>query len=284
MLKGFGYTAGKLKSAVKQNQTDTPQFKKWFGKSKIVNEDGSPKVVYHGTDRPDFDIFNPASYFSESPKESSRYANVGDLKKRERGLKRFTLIEDTSPAGKTVPYAGILEDHGDLKKNGIYATDNGVYKYIGNGNFEAYKNITFNYDTAKDLPNGDMSVELSEGTSQEAIDRVEEYKQYLNEYYPGGEGGRVYPVYLSIKNPVYLDAFEANRLGLRLGATPELIKETIDKYKAMGYDGIVTESDEARQYVDVRNALGGIPQVFGDHVSAALKKRQQEFEMRRDGI
>jgi len=246
----------------RQLQTDTPAFKRWFGNSKVVNEDGSPKVVYHGTDRPDYSVFNPASYFSESPKESSRYTNVNELKKRERGFKKFTLIEDTSPAGKTVPYAGILEDHGDFKKNGIYATDDGVYKYIGNGNFEAYKNITFDYDTAKDLPNGDTSVQLKEGISQDAIDRVEGYKQYLKEYFPGGEGGRVYPVYLSIKNPVYLDAFEANRLGFRLGATPELIKETIDKYKAMGYDGIITESDEARQYADVRNALGGIPKQY----------------------
>jgi SPP1 gp7 family putative phage head morphogenesis protein len=28
------------------NQTDTPEFKEWFGKSKVVNTDGSPKVVY----------------------------------------------------------------------------------------------------------------------------------------------------------------------------------------------------------------------------------------------
>tara|TARA_R110000868_G_scaffold18467_12_gene81214 strand:- start:6824 stop:14359 length:7536 start_codon:yes stop_codon:yes gene_type:complete len=30
-------------------KTDTPQFRKWFGNSKITNEDGSPKVMYHGT-------------------------------------------------------------------------------------------------------------------------------------------------------------------------------------------------------------------------------------------
>ena len=30
-------------------QTDTPEFKRWFGDSKVVNEDGTPKVVYHGT-------------------------------------------------------------------------------------------------------------------------------------------------------------------------------------------------------------------------------------------
>ena len=31
--------------------TDSKEFKKWFGDSKVVNEDGSPKVVYHGTAR-----------------------------------------------------------------------------------------------------------------------------------------------------------------------------------------------------------------------------------------
>ena len=33
----------------KMGQTDTVQFKRWFGKSRVVNEDGSPKVMYHGT-------------------------------------------------------------------------------------------------------------------------------------------------------------------------------------------------------------------------------------------
>ena len=27
----------------------TPAFKRWFGDSKIVNEDGTPKIMYHGT-------------------------------------------------------------------------------------------------------------------------------------------------------------------------------------------------------------------------------------------
>ena len=39
-----------------RRQTETPEFKKWFGKSTIVNEDGSPKVMYHGTAR-DIDAF-----------------------------------------------------------------------------------------------------------------------------------------------------------------------------------------------------------------------------------
>ena len=39
-------------------QTKTPAFKAWFGNSKVVNSDGTPKVVYHGTDTL-FDKFDP---------------------------------------------------------------------------------------------------------------------------------------------------------------------------------------------------------------------------------
>ena len=39
-------------------QTTTDAFKRWFGKSKVVNEDGTPKVMYHGTAR-DITEFRP---------------------------------------------------------------------------------------------------------------------------------------------------------------------------------------------------------------------------------
>jgi SPP1 gp7 family putative phage head morphogenesis protein len=42
-------------SAIKQ--TETPEFKRWFGDSKVVDEKGEPLVVYHGTTA-DFDIFD----------------------------------------------------------------------------------------------------------------------------------------------------------------------------------------------------------------------------------
>lgn len=55
-----------------ENNTDNVQiksdnFKNWFGDwennpskaSKVVNEDGTPKVVYHGTDKGGFYVFDP---------------------------------------------------------------------------------------------------------------------------------------------------------------------------------------------------------------------------------
>lgn len=40
---------GQPRFAWAKQQTDSPEFKAWFGNSKVANEDGSPKVMYHAT-------------------------------------------------------------------------------------------------------------------------------------------------------------------------------------------------------------------------------------------
>ena len=39
--------------------TSTPAFRRWFGESKVVDAEGRPRVVYHGTTAPRFDAFVP---------------------------------------------------------------------------------------------------------------------------------------------------------------------------------------------------------------------------------
>lgn len=69
-----------------QRRTDTPEFRSWFGDSKIVDAEGKPLVVYHGTDAiPEgagFTTFVVGStgnfgrgiYFSPSPEIAGEYA------------------------------------------------------------------------------------------------------------------------------------------------------------------------------------------------------------------
>jgi len=67
----------------KINQTDTPEFKKWFGNSKVVDADGKPLVVYHGTNA-DFSVFKttrsgefgPAIYLTDNPREAGEYGEA----------------------------------------------------------------------------------------------------------------------------------------------------------------------------------------------------------------
>ena len=59
-----------------KDQIQTKGFKKWFGNSKVVNADGTPKVMYHGTPNGNFDTFKKgANYFTENEQYADRYQN-----------------------------------------------------------------------------------------------------------------------------------------------------------------------------------------------------------------
>lgn len=65
---------------------DTPAFKKWFGESKVVDEEGKPRVVYHGTNS-DFTSFSDEKlgsntrtlvkghFFTDDPNLAGKFAN-----------------------------------------------------------------------------------------------------------------------------------------------------------------------------------------------------------------
>lgn len=68
-----GSGRGTAMSAPERARTDTPAFKAWFGDSKVVDADGKPLVVYHGT-AANFEAFKPGSYFTASQKQAAQYA------------------------------------------------------------------------------------------------------------------------------------------------------------------------------------------------------------------
>jgi soluble lytic murein transglycosylase-like protein len=48
-LIAFNASHGSGSRFSREDQTNTPEFKKWFGDSKVVDEDGKPQIRYHGT-------------------------------------------------------------------------------------------------------------------------------------------------------------------------------------------------------------------------------------------
>lgn len=82
--------AEKKLSVLKDKKTETPAFRKWFGNSVIVDSEGEPLVVYHGTSA-DFAVFDDSKagstsgntgflgrgfYFSKDPARASGYAGA----------------------------------------------------------------------------------------------------------------------------------------------------------------------------------------------------------------
>lgn len=47
-------------------RVDTPEFRAWFGDSKVVDEQGQPLVVYHGTGAQEFSEFYPNQHFGQA--------------------------------------------------------------------------------------------------------------------------------------------------------------------------------------------------------------------------
>jgi hypothetical protein len=81
-----------LRASTHEGKTDTPAFKKWFGDSKVVDEDGKPLVVYHGTNNGNIDRFERGwasataaggqdFYFSSDADNASAYAQRGRVGK-----------------------------------------------------------------------------------------------------------------------------------------------------------------------------------------------------------
>ena len=78
------------------DQTETPEFKAWFGDSKVVDAQGKPLVVYHGTNYAGFDTFRgdladknalygPGLYFTESAEVASSYTEKNARTIEEKG-------------------------------------------------------------------------------------------------------------------------------------------------------------------------------------------------------
>ena len=90
VAKSDGVTWRPLREVVSKGSratdpTSTPAFRRWFGASKVVDAEGRPRMVYHGTTAPPFDAFVPRRtprkeqlafgfHFAEDEKLASQYA------------------------------------------------------------------------------------------------------------------------------------------------------------------------------------------------------------------
>lgn len=93
------------------NQTDTPEFKKWFGDSKVVDADGKPLVVYHWTNA-EFNTFDldktgtnndpgmwgKGFYFSPYPTFGKGYGNK--VKKTYLSIQNPLIVKKASSLPK----------------------------------------------------------------------------------------------------------------------------------------------------------------------------------------
>jgi hypothetical protein len=196
-------------------QTETEAFKKWFGDSKVVDAEGKPLVVYHGT-RSNFDDFDKSSL-----------GKVTDAASAKQG---FFFTENPNVANT---YASNRSDNSIM---GNYETDEA--KKLQRELVE----LTYLKEDAKNSGDYDAVEYYS--------DEIAKLQQKIN--FAEISGGNILPTYLSITNPLIYD-YKGNKIrkdkyfdlinkAKNNGNDGVILKNTFD-YLEGQYEGEVTPHD-----------------------------------------
>lgn len=157
---------GKELLSAKPAQTETKEFKKWFGKSKLVDKEGKPIVFFHGSGKEGIEVFDPTKAGSVQRSDwgegvyFTRSYSGADYYRRE-------ALKTTDPEGDRL-YAEYVKKAKELGTSPMYEAID-----LGWGS-EKYKEL------------------------QKYSEKWLEHRRTVGE----GSGGEVYPVYIKMENPM----------------------------------------------------------------------------------
>jgi len=124
-----GEAEAEAAAAPKQPQTETPEFKKWFGDSKVVDAEGKPLRVMHGTPE-DFKKFD----FSKSRRGEQgvmQFAESSGLSENygDKIMPVYLSLQNPMPwdKWKDLPYSTAKTDAEKLGYDGMAHKEAGVY-------------------------------------------------------------------------------------------------------------------------------------------------------------
>lgn len=189
-------------------------FERWFSQSCIVHSDGSPLVVFHGTDQAmeRFESFSPTSVYQLDGVEIIR-VDSWDMGEDKLGCAHgfhYGAISDALTLGPSEALEFRLNEatrHNCTRPDTLRAISD-LRRMQG-------KQISVH---SENRPSGDgfyFTPDLAYSFVRDIGKR---------------EGGNVHPVYLSIQNPIWLNASQIEGAGASYN---------IEKYQALGYDGAI---------------------------------------------
>lgn len=200
------------------NVTQSQQFKRWFGDwqnhpenaSKVVNEDGTPKVVYHGTNA-EFNTFqqeNGAYFFSESRDYAE---SMADERRGNRIIEAYLKMKNPytvklPPEQFTdniaeAPFIRYAKEHGH---------DGVIFEYDGSKEDLAYDKFYVVFDSAQiksatdnigtfDKTNPD--IRYSSASARQASERDKQNLETVSAMLDDGSGRGVFKDAVFLRNP-----------------------------------------------------------------------------------
>lgn len=158
-----GSEAEGIRYAEGQKQTDTDAFRKWFGKSAVVDANGEPMVVYHGTasDIAEFDgrsRYEGGIYFTPNARLANGRARIAERMgygEAQNLLPVYLVIKNPAPAtysveqAKAEGYDGLVRGDGSTKEYVVFDPTQ-IKSSIGNNGDFSPTNPDIRYNVADD--------------------------------------------------------------------------------------------------------------------------------------
>lgn len=209
-LLGLGGMAKGGKRSMISPEEREANLRNWFGDSKVVDADGKPLVVYHGTNS-DFDQFKPMQHFGTV----------------DAAIDRLNMVEGQSPS--IMPSYLSAKKVLNIKDNGLQTPiEIAIAAKSAGAKIDPSEVIL---EWSKSLSDKDLS-ELAQrlGYIDPNSASIAEVVADLNDY---AKRGQVYDLMSSISR--YGDAREGNYFGNFENANNYLQKELGKKYDALAY-------------------------------------------------
>ena len=256
----------------------TENFKNWFGDwendpenaSKVVDENGEPMVVYHGSDRAAFAAFNTKMseaeviFMSSSPNTAGTYTpqNKPSLRKVYDNSQFFDFESEVKEASREAARI-VKEEYGfdvpddffvESFRNGVGKTG----KEIEEAGYEAIYKVT-----QKTKPIEPERPDLDTSDARKMLQQLSDYKKARDKYdaerevwladvYPKSKklheifwnlyqkyNGGVYGLFANLRNPLVIDAnhhsFKEIKYGDKMTSAANVARSARDE----GYDGVI---------------------------------------------
>ena len=289
-------TSAEISDAQKEWQekgTDSKYFKKWFGDSKVIDENGQPLVAYHGTESNEaFSVFEtnspdgtPAIYFSSNKKVANSYS--GNLPIYEVYLKMENPLEVDAQGKEYNDFAA------EMRSNIDYASRNGydgvIVKNIRDGWSQekggkvATTYVVFSPEQIKSVDN--------QGTFDESNPNIyyqpayhgspAKFDKFDHDYIGSGEGAQVhgYGTYVA-KDKNIADERYRKTLSDTIGIGTEILVDNVTykkiatntyKKKENIYDSVDDYLNEALNFIEIKGSK-----------KKALKYVQEQIDNHKD--
>jgi hypothetical protein len=251
--QGISGAAGRT---LNQSATDTAAFNAWFGDSKVVDENGDPLVVYHGTEQ-EFDQFSPDEqaagklgkgfYFTPNEGAAGFFSRVrGNKAGTARIVATYVSLQNPLiyaserdlPVGdiqqaaiKDAGYDGIILQDGSGGVKELIVFEPTQIKSVDNvGTFDAADPRILNQAPANPFPDTEVTArvyhrtsadfekfEINSETGESAIFFGADPDNLPQFHNRKKYGDRTVPAFVDVQNPLMIDEFNLKEMQERWG-------------------------------------------------------------------